>query len=452
MNKHFSALPAIQAIPNNMVLNFVDPASLKAYPGNPHKHPRQQIEQLRASIRANDVLPRVIVDDNDVIIDGEALWRATMLEGKSSMPVIRVFGLSDVQKRKLRIGLNKHAQNGDWALDELRLEIHAILAETVNLDPGEIGMSVGEIDQLLVGSEADPDDDVIPPVPERPISRPGDIWACGDHRIGCGDCRDQAFLQSVVGGRPVDFCITDPPYNRAVIGDATTGRGKIQHAEFAMASGEMSSAAYERFLDDALGAMARVSRNGAIHEVFMDHQHIEVLLAIGNRIYTQRLNICVWRKSNAGLGGLFRNQHELIAVFKVGDAPYLNAVELGKHGRNRTNIWDYASVNTLGSARRRDLELHPTVKPTDLIADAIKDVTRRGDLVLDGFLGSGTCLLACERTGRICRATEISPAYVDLALQRWSERTGLEPVLEASGASFGETRAARSDSEGELSP
>jgi DNA modification methylase len=439
-----SASPQVLADggPNNLSFELAHPDSLKPYPTNPHKHPKPQIEQIRASIRAHGIVRPVIVDDEGIIIDGEALWRAAKLEGKISIPTLRIFGLSETQKRELRIGLNKHPHNADWDVEQLRLEIRAILDVHIDLDPGEIGMSVGEIDTLLMPGDADPDDDTIPALASRAVSLTGDIWICGDrHRIGCGDCRDLPFLQRVVGPRPVDCCITDPPYNREITGDATTGRGKVRHPEFEMASGEMSEEAYEKLLEDALGGFAKVSRNGAVHDVFIDHQHLDVMLAVGKRVYGKRLNVCVWNKSNAGMGGLYRNKHELIAVFKVGDAAYLNAVQLGKHGRNRTNVWDYPSVNTFGGSRRRDLELHPTVKPVGLTADAIMDVTRRGDLVLDGFLGSGTCLLACERTGRSCRGIEINPLYVDLALDRWSERTGLEPVLESTGQSFAQVRA-----------
>ena len=440
-----SAPAAIEPLtPNDLLFEFVNPDSLRPYPNNPHKHPKEQIEQLRASIRAYGAVRPVVVDEEGTYIDGEALGRAAKLEGKSFIPVIRLFGLSETQKRELRIGLNKHPLNADWDIEQLRLEIEEILAVHVDLDPGQIGMSVGEIDKLLSVREADPDDDAIPALPSHAISRQGDIWICSDrHRVGCGDCRDLAFLQRVVGPRQVDGCISDPPYNRQVAGDATTGRGRVRHEEFAMASGEMSDEAYEKFLGEALSAAAQVSRDGAVHFVFIDHQHVDKLLGVARNVYSQRLNICVWNKSNAGMGGLYRNKHELIGVFKVGAGPYFNAVQLGKHGRNRTNVWDYASVNTFGGSRRRDLELHPTVKPVGLVADAIMDVTRRDDLVLDGFLGSGTCLLACERTGRRCRGAEINPAYVDLALQRWSERTGMEAVLEATGKGLSQVRAER---------
>lgn len=313
----------------------------------------------------------------------------------------------------------------------------------IDLDPGDIGMSVGEIDKLLIAGDTDPADDMIPAIASHSVSRPGDIWDAHGHRVGCGDCRDLSFLKRVVGPRPVDSSITDPPYNRAITGDATTGRGRVHHPEFAMASGEMSDEAFEKFLEGALSGFAKLSRDGAVHFVFMDHQHLDTLLTVGKRVYAKRLNICVWNKSNAGMGSLYRSKHELICVFRVGDAAHFNAVQLGKHGRNRTNVWDYPSVNTFGGSRRRDLELHPTVKPTSLVADAIMDVTRRGDLVLDGYLGSGTCLLACERTGRLCRGVEINPLYVDLALERWSERTGLDAVLELTGQTFAQVRAER---------
>jgi DNA modification methylase len=429
---------------NRVVFADADINSLKPYPGNPHKHPKRQTEQLRASIRVHGIMRPVLADENGIIIDGEAIWRAAKLEGNTSVSVWYVHGLSDYEKAKLRLALNRIPLNADWAPDELRIEIESILSVEPNLDPLEIGMSVGEVDNILIQKEDDVGDDIVPAVTAHSVTQPGDIWLCADrHRIGCGDARDLDFATRVVGTRPIDCCMTDPPFNKSIVGGATTGRGKTRHAEFAMASGEMSDEEFETVLEEALRPSIALSRDGAVHLVFIDHQHIETLLAVAKRLYSQRLNICIWNKSNGGLGGLYRNKHEMIGVFKVGSSPHFNAVELGKHGRNRTNVWDYPSVNTFGSARRRDLELHPTVKPVALVADAIMDVTRRGDLVFDGFLGSGTTLLACERTGRRFRGIEIHAPYVDVALARWSERTGEEPVLEATGRTFSEVRAER---------
>ena len=196
-----------------------------------------------------------------------------------------------------------------------------------------------------------------------------------------------------------------------------------------MASGEMSSKEFRAFLKSTLSASALVSRLGAVHFVCMDWAHAQDLSMVGDSVYGKQLNLCVWNKSNAGMGSLYRSKHELIFVYRVGSEPHFNAVELGKHGRNRTNVWDYASVNSLHGSRREDLKFHPTVKPIALVADAIKDVTKRGDLVLDIFLGSGTTLLAAERAGRHFRGLDIDPAYVDVALSRWEAMTGKEAKL-----------------------
>jgi len=201
-----------------------------------------------------------------------------------------------------------------------------------------------------------------------------------------------------------------------------------------MASGEMTDETFRAFLADSLGACARVSRDGAVHFVCMDWRHMDEVGSVGKSIYGELLNLCVWNKSNAGMGSLYRSKHELVFVFRVGTAPHFNAVELGRHGRNRTNVWDYLSVNSLAGSRREDLALHPTVKPTALVADAIQDVTRRGELVLDTFLGSGTTLIAAERSGRRFRGLDIDPAYVDVALDRWAAMTGGTPRLDRGGA------------------
>jgi DNA modification methylase len=257
------------------------------------------------------------------------------------------------------------------------------------------------------------------------VTRAGDIWRLGDHIIGCGDSRDPEFLRKVVGeGALVDAAFLDPPYNVRISGHANA-RGR--HREFAMASGEMSQEAFRSFLLDALGAAVQVSREGAVHFVCIDWRHMDDVSAVGQSVYGELLNLCIWNKSNAGMGSLYRSKHELVFVFKIGTAPHFNAVELGRHGRNRTNVWDYASVNSLAGSRREDLALHPTVKPTALVADAIQDVTRRGDLVLDTFLGAGTSLIAAERCGRRFRGVEIDPAYVDVAIERWTAMTGGTP-------------------------
>jgi len=281
---------------------------------------------------------------------------------------------------------------------------------------------------LTAGDKGDPDDEVIPEVPSKPKSKLGDIWILGDHRIGCGDCRDVAFLQRVMGpGVQADMAFLDVPYNVSISGHANV---KARHREFAMASGEMTPAQFVAFLTECLGACVKVSRDGAVHYICIDWRHIDELRQACHPLYGALLNLCVWNKTNAGMGALYRSKHELVFVYRVGDAQHFNAVELGRHGRNRTNVWDYASVNTLRGSRRQDLDLHPTVKPVGMVADAIKDVTQRGEVVMDAVLGSGTSLIAAEREGRRFRGMDIDPAYIDVAVERWTAMTGRAARLE----------------------
>jgi DNA modification methylase len=396
-------------------------------PRNARTHPKRQIDQIKASIDAFGFTNPILADPEGHVIAGHGRLQAARAMGLAEVPVIHLSGLSETQKRALRIADNKIALNAGWDMEILRLKLGELASLDVTIDLSLTGFSTGEIDVILSSAD-DPDDEVVPPVRTTPRSKPGDIWILGDHRVGCGDGRDAGFLQRVIGdGARVDAAFLDPPYNVRIGGHAVAAGS---HREFAMASGEMSEPEFRSFLTNTLGAAATVSRDGAVHFVCMDWRHVDDVSIVGRTIYGERLNLCIWNKSNAGMGSLYRSKHELVFVYRVGTAPHLNTVELGKHGRNRTNVWDYASVNSMRGSRREDLALHPTVKPTGLVADAIQDVTRRGDLVLDLFLGSGTTLMAAERTGRRFRGLDIDPSYVDVAIERWSARTGLEPHLE----------------------
>jgi len=398
---------------------------------NARTHPKRQLDQIVASIREFGFTNPILIDPDGAVIAGHGRLLAAKAMALAEVPTITLEGLSETQKRALRLADNKIALGAGWDLDLLKLELAELSTLDVEFDLSVTGFSSGEIDVALKGSP-DPDDEAIPAVPKTPRSRPGDIWILGDHRVGCGDGRDLGFLQAVIGeGTSVDAAFLDPPYNVRINGHANA-RGR--HREFAMASGEMTDAAFRTFLAESLGACAKVSRDGAVHFVCMDWRHMDEVGSVGNSIYGELLNLCVWNKSNAGMGSLYRSKHELVFVFRVGTAPHFNAVELGRHGRNRTNVWDYASVNSLAGSRREDLALHPTVKPTALVADAIQDVTRRGELVLDTFLGSGTTLIAAERTGRRFRGLDIDPAYVDVAVERWAAMTGDKPRLDRGGA------------------
>jgi DNA modification methylase len=396
---------------------------LKPDPRNARTHSKAQIGQLKSAIEAFGFTNPILIDDEGLLIAGHGRLRAAKELGLAEVPTITLTGLSETQKRTLRIADNKIALNAGWDLDLLKMELGELSNLDVNLDLTLTGFSTGELDVLL-GDTLDPEDEVIPATPKVPLAKLGDIWALGSHRLGCGDSRDPSFLRAVVGEETIDAAFLDPPYNVRINGHANA-RGR--HREFAMASGELTEAAFRDFLRETLEAAAAVSRDGAVHFVCMDWRHMDDVSVVGAEVYGERLNLCIWNKSNAGMGSLYRSKHELVFVYRVGEAPHVNMVELGRHGRNRTNVWDYASVNSLKGSRRADLDLHPTVKPVGLVADAICDVTRRGDLVLDTFLGSGTTLIAAERTERRFRGIDLDPAYVDVALERWSAMTGLTP-------------------------
>ncbi len=319
-------------------------------PRNARTHPKRQVEQIAASIEAFGFANPILVDPAGKIIAGHGRLLAAKRLGLAEVPTIPLPHLSETQARALRIADNKIALGAGWDLDLLKLELGEIA--TLDVDIDLTGFSSGEIDVLLTPAE-DPDDEAIPATPAAPRTRPGDIWALGDHRVGCGDGRDAAFLRAVVGdGAKVDAAFLDPPYNVRINGNVNA-RGR--HPEFAMASGEMTAPEFQTFLADTLGACAAISRDGAVHFVCMDWRHMEDVATVGRSVYGDLLNLCVWNKSNAGMGSLYRSKHELVFVYRVGAAQHFNAVELGRHGRNRTNVWDYASVNTFAGARRGDL-------------------------------------------------------------------------------------------------
>lgn len=386
-------------------------------PRNARTHPKRQIDQIKASIKAFGFTNPILTDPEGRIIAGHGRLEAARAMGIAEVPTIILSGLSETQKRALRIADNKIALNAGWDLKILQQELGGLASIDVDIDPTLTGFSTGEIDVIL-SSAADPEDEVIPPTPATPRTRPGDIWILGNHRVGCGDGRDVGLLQRIIGdGARIDAAFLDPASHARIAGHA-------------VASGEMSEAEFRSFLAKTLGAAAQVSRDGAVHFVCMDWRHMDSVSAVGSKIYGEQLDLCIWSKSNASMGSLYRSRHELVFVYRVGTAPHLKIVQPRKRGLNRSNVWDYAAVNAKRGGGEEDLALHPPTKPTALVADAIADVTRPGDLVLDVFLGSGTTLMAAERTGRRFRGLDIDPAYVDVAIERWSARTGLEPRLE----------------------
>ena len=281
---------------------------------------------------------------------------------------------------------------------------------------------MGEIDVALDGAGVDEEDE-LPAEPSSPVTQVGDLWIAGEHHIFCGDALSPASYETVLGADCAEMVFADPPYNVEIAGNVS-GLGATKHDEFAMASGEMSPAEFARFLKDSFSLVARHSIDGAVHFICMDWRHVEELMGATKEIYSELKNICVWNKSNAGMGSLYRSKHEFIFVFKNGKKPHINNIALGRFGRSRTNVWDYASQNVLSGTSKGKLALHPTVKPVGLIADAIRDCSNRNGIILDPFGGAGTTLVAAEKTGRRARLIEIDPRYVDVAILRWQRLTG----------------------------
>jgi DNA modification methylase len=412
---------------------------------NSRTHSGKQIRQIANSIAAFGFTNPLLMNGDGTLIAGEGRYKAAQLLGLTTVPVIVLAGLSPAKQRALAIADNKIAENAGWDRERLAIEVPDLagLLETEGLDVSVLGFEAVEIDQLVTDFEetaADPEDNVDGTwLQDRAVSKPGDLWVLGNHKLLCGDARSAADIARAMAHGRADMAFLDPPYN-VRIGDVV-GRGRTKHSEFAMASGEMSSADYVRFLDVTLNAAASVSREGALHYVCTDWRHIAELLAAAKPVYGDTINIAVWVKSNAGQGSFYRSQHELVGIFRVGQAPHLNNVELGRHGRSRTNVWHYAGVNSFRAGRMDELRSHPSAKPVALVADAIKDCTRRGDVVLDTFCGSGTTILAAERVGRHARGLEIQPRFVDVAIRRWQAFTRRDARHAESGLSFDEVAA-----------
>jgi DNA modification methylase len=412
---------------------------------NSRTHSGKQIRQIANSIVAFGFTNPLLVTEDGTLIAGEGRYKAAQLLGLAKVPVIVLAGLSPARQRALAIADNKIAENAGWDRERLAIEIPelAALLETDGLDVSILGFEAVEIDQLVTDFEensADPEDSIASTwLQDRAVSKPGDLWVLGDHRLLCGDARSTADIARLVAHGRADVAFLDPPYNVRIGG--VVGRGRTKHSEFAMASGEMSSADFVRFLGTALNAAASVSREGALHYVCTDWRHIAELLAAAKPVYGDTINIAVWVKSNAGQGSFYRSQHEFVGIFRVGQAPHLNNIELGRHGRSRSNVWHYAGVNSFRAGRMEELRAHPSAKPVALVADAIKDCTRRGDVVLDTFCGSGSTIMAAERVGRHARALEIEPRFVDVAIRRWQAFTRRDARHAESGLSFDEIAA-----------
>ena len=414
-------------------------SSLRPYARNARTHSKKQVRQIAASIDRFGFTNPVLVSDEGEIIAGHGRVEAAKLLGWKAVPTIALSHLSEVERRAYVLADNKLALNAGWDKDILAIELQALVDFAFDVEL--TGFSLAEIDFVLdEAGEADPDapdsaEDAVTTVTGPAVSRMGDVWILGRHKLICGDARSSDDYARLLSNERVDMVFTDPPYNVAIDGNVC-GLGSVKHREFAFASGEMSETQFTQFLETSLGAMASVMRDGAIAFVCMDWRHMGELLAAGNSAFTELKNLVVWNKTNGGMGAFYRSKHELIFVFKQGTAPHTNSFGLGETGRYRTNVWDYAGISSISASRGDKLAMHPTVKPVAMIADAIKDCSKRGEIVLDGFGGSGSTLMAAEKTGRSARLIEYDPIYCDTIVRRWEFYTGKRAMLAGSSNSF----------------
>lgn len=413
----------------------VDLTDLKPYEQNVKKHPKWQIKQIAESIEHFQCINPLIISDSFEIIAGHGRYEAAKHLGLSKVPAILVNHLSEAEIKAYRIADNKLNMSTGFDLELLTIELNEIQDLDLDFDLQLTGHFTGELDVILNPTEEleDASLEEIPEAPENPITKLGDLWLLGNHRLYCGNSLEKESYETLMGGEKAHAIFTDPPFNVAISGHVC-GSGKIKHEEFAMASGEMSEDEFKKFLSDFLEQCVDFSHDGSLHYICMDWRSIDLLMTLCRSHYRDIKNVVIWNKSNGGMGSMYRSKHEMIVVCKNGTATHTNNVQLGKHGRYRSNVWDYPGVNSF--SRSNDLKLHPTVKPTAMVADAVMDCTHLNDIVLDPFAGSGSTLLACEKTGRKARCIELEPKYCDVIIKRWQEQSGQEAIHAADEQSF----------------
>lgn len=432
-----------------LAVEYVAAALLKPDPRPQRKHGQRQLANLTGALARFDIVRPLLITDDNVVLDGNAVLEAAKRLGHETIPVIRVSGFTPNELRALQMSLNRIGEHAQWDEAVLRADFIALMA-----DPDiDISLDFTGFDQVFVDGLTLVDDtlQVQDEVPELgvgdPVTRTGDIWICGKHRILCGDSRDGGVYRRMVGELKVRLTLTDPPYNVAIAGNVS-GLGKQKHGEFAMASGEMTRAEFIEFQRVVFDHCREASLDGALLYAFIDGRHVADQIVAGEAVFGELKQLVVWVKDNAGMGAFYRSRHELLTIWKTGEAPHVNTFGLGATGRYRTNVWEYAGYSSLGAGRDDALSWHPTVKPLPMIIDAILDVTHQGEVVLDPFGGSGTTLIAAERTNRIARLIEIDPKYVDVTLHRFIAEAGEEPVLAETGEAFSAVQSRRQSETG----
>lgn len=427
------------------VIEQVAIADLIPYAQNARTHSPRQISQMAVSINTFGFINSILIDAENHIIAGHGRVEAAKKLGMTHVPAVRVTHLTDVQRRAYILADNKLAQLAGWDEDILAIELQFLTDEASDFSVEVTGFSTAEIDLKLDDAAAKParlsKHDKIPPLEAAPVSRVGDLWRIGDHALYCGDARDRESFDRLMGVERARMVFVDPPYNVPIDGHAG-GNGAAPRREFLMASGEMDKEEFTTLLRESIDLLIEYSEYGSIHYIAMDWRHLPEVLNAGGG-YEELKNLVVWNKNNAGMGTFYRSQHELILVFKKHGAAHVNNFGLGESGRYRTNVWSYPAMNSFGRGRDEALAMHPTVKPVGLVADAIRDVSRRREIVLDSFAGSGTTGIAAHKTQRRARLIELDPRYVDVIIKRFDSTYGLKATLADTAETFADVAARR---------
>ena len=427
-------------------LEYEPVETIKPNPRDPRTYSVAETRRVAKSLATFGAMPMIVTSDR-VVLSGNIWLEASKLAGITQLPIVVADHFTSAQAEAFMVAQVRLVERGEWderklgeILRDLTLQDLDFDLEITGFDAPEIDLRIEGLNQTAEGP--DPADEPAPSGP--PVARIGDLWLLGPHRIICGDALAPETYQTLMVGEIADIVFADPPYNVKIAGNVS-GLGSVKHAEFLMASGEMSEAEFTAFLVKALGLAAEHSAEGSLAYWCMDWRHMHELPVAGRGAYGGLQNLCVWAKTNGGMGSLYRSQHELIFVLKKGTAPHRNNIQLGKFGRNRSNLWSYPGANTFGRGGEEGdlLAMHPTVKPVALIADVLLDASIRGELVLDPFLGSGSTLIAAEKLGRRARGVEIDPHYVDTAIRRWERWTGEEARLDGVDDTFAEIGAKR---------
>ena len=411
---------------------------------NPRLHSPSQVKQIGRSIEAFGFNAPVLIDRDGKVVAGHGRILACKLLGWTEVPTICLDHLTEAQARAFMIADNRLTENSTWDDRLLAEQLQELSLLELDFSIEAVGFQMAEIDLRIEGLNSQPEgDDPADVMPEPqagpPVTRAGDLWLLGPHRVLSASALEDNSYATVMEDEKASMAFADPPYNVRIQGHVS-GLGAIHHREFAMAAGEMTEAEFTTFLARIFSLLGRYSFDGALHYICMDWRHLSELLNAGGQAYTEHKNLCVWVKNHTGMGAFYRSRHELILVYKHGHASHRNNILLGKFGRDRTNVWTYPGPRT-PSEEGNLLALHPTVKPVQLVADAILDCTARGEIVLDAFLGSGTTLMAAQRVGRRCYGIELDELYVDTIIRRWQAFTGDDARHASSGRSFKEIEA-----------